>query len=666
MTSATTPSARARLAAGLTAHREGRYAEAHALYRAALVDDPGLGEASLGIGIIHLQSRRFDLAEAFLSRASRSPDVEPARVHYHHGMLLEAVGAPDAAIVAHHRAILSDASYEPPYRPLAGLLLARGHRRDAATVWTAYGRMRFRHRSPELAQEAYRAAIAIDPECDAAHLALAPLLRFFGRPDEARSAYSNVLARDPDHVGARLGLCMAHLEIIHPTEAATHAAHDAYIRELATLHGRATLATPAALAAAEPAVGDCKPFYLSYHGLNDRDAQRLYGDVVGRIMAHALPAYVTPVRPKADPDRRRLRVGFVTAYLYEHSVTKLFTGWAERLDRSRFETFVYQLGGGGDAYTARFRDRATGFRLGLPDTAAWAAAIRADELDALIYLDVGMGGQEVRLAALRLAPVQAMAWGHPISSGLPTMDYFLSSALMEPFNGEDHYTERLVRLPNLSIHYEPVTHPADATFHRAEVGVGDDDVVFICCQSLFKYLPRYDRVYPDIARRLPRARFVFIRHHLPEVTAVFRARLETAFAAAGMNADDHCRLAERVPRDRFGAYLAMGDVYLDSIGWSGGNTTLEAMAFDRPAVTLAADLMRGRHSTGILRRLGLDAFVAHSVEEYVDKAVALGADPGERRRVSEHIARHKHLLYRDEEPVRALERFLVEAVRERA
>ena len=68
----------------------------------------------------------------------------------------------------------------------------------------------------------------------------------------------------------------------------------------------------------------------------------------------------------------------------------------------------------------------------------------------------------VNLAAQRLAPVQCSSWGHPETSGFPTIDYFLSSELMEPRNGKDHYSEELVLLPNLSVYLEPAEIPTQA------------------------------------------------------------------------------------------------------------------------------------------------------------------------------------------------------------
>ena len=94
---------------------------------------------------------------------------------------------------------------------------------------------------------------------------------------------------------------------------------------------------------------------------------------------------------------------------------------------------------------------------------------------------------------------------------MPTLDYFLSSDLMEPPDADDHYSERLIRLPNLSIYYEPLEE-TPAAMSRSELGLRDDAAVFWCGQSLFKYLPQYDRVFAEIAARVGDCQFVFIRY----------------------------------------------------------------------------------------------------------------------------------------------------------
>ena len=107
-----------------------------------------------------------------------------------------------------------------------------------------------------------------------------------------------------------------------------------------------------------------------------------------------------------------------------------------------------------------------------------------------------------QLAAQRLAPAQCNSWGHPDTSGFPTLDYYLSADLMEPPNGQEHYSERLIRLPNLSIYYdEPDAQPIARSCE--DLGLCPQDTKFWCGQSLFKYLPQYDSVFPRIARGKP-------------------------------------------------------------------------------------------------------------------------------------------------------------------
>ena len=138
-----------------------------------------------------------------------------------------------------------------------------------------------------------------------------------------------------------------------------------------------------------------------------------------------------PLRPG-----EKIRVGFASAHLHMHSVSKTHGGWISELDRSRFTVFGYQFSPSRDAVSDRLAACCDGFVRGMGDVAAWRARILADAPHALIYLDIGMEQTAVRLAALRLAPVQCTTWGHPDTSGLPTIDYYLSSEAMEPPDGD--------------------------------------------------------------------------------------------------------------------------------------------------------------------------------------------------------------------------------------
>src|ERR1700674_4929626 len=157
-----------------------------------------------------------------------------------------------------------------------------------------------------------------------------------------------------------------------------------------------------------------------------------------------------------------------------------------------------------------------------------------------MFPEIGMGPVATQLAVQRLAAVQCTSWGHPVTSGFPTIDYFISSDLMEPAGAANHYSEQLVRLPNLSIYYE---HPdvRAVSIDRADLGLRPGAVVYWCCQSLPKYLPQFDAVFARIAAEVSDCQFTFIEFGGGKgVTEMFRARLAHAFKAVGLDAGDYC------------------------------------------------------------------------------------------------------------------------------
>jgi protein O-GlcNAc transferase len=236
---------------------------------------------------------------------------------------------------------------------------------------------------------------------------------------------------------------------------------------------------------------------------------------------------------------------------------------------------------------------------------------------------------------------------------------------MEPADGQDHYTEQLVRLPNLSFHYEP-PETSHAAIERSTLGMRSTATAFWCGQSLFKYLPQFDEVFARIAREHADCQFVFIGHHaVPEVTLLFRQRLERAFAAVGLKAADHCVFLPRLDPHKFAAAIGCCDIILDSIGWSGCNSTFESLHHHLPIVTMAGRLMRGRHTMAILRMMNVTETITETLDDYVATAVRLATDADWRRQVSARMAAGRDAVYRDRACIEALEAFLSRVTQQR-
>jgi predicted O-linked N-acetylglucosamine transferase (SPINDLY family) len=137
-----------------------------------------------------------------------------------------------------------------------------------------------------------------------------------------------------------------------------------------------------------------------------------------------------------------LRVGVVTQYFWDHSIwTAIVRGWFDHLDRGRFALYAFHLGEGDDEQTSVARARAAHFEQGGRGLRLWVEAIQRQQLDVIVYPNIGNDPVALKLACLRLAPVQVTTWGHPETTGLPTLDYYLSAEDMEPAGAENNYTK---------------------------------------------------------------------------------------------------------------------------------------------------------------------------------------------------------------------------------
>jgi predicted O-linked N-acetylglucosamine transferase (SPINDLY family) len=254
--------------------------------------------------------------------------------------------------------------------------------------------------------------------------------------------------------------------------------------------------------------------------------------------------------------------------------------------------------------------------------------------------------------------MQCTSWGHPETSGLPTIDYFLSSEMMEPPEADEHYSEKLVRLPNLSFHYTPL-EVREVDLNRDTFGLRPKAVLYHCCQSLYKHLPQHDEVFPRIAQAAGDCQFMFVSYpNIRSVVEQFRSRIIRAFKRFHMDAKEHIVFLPPLAPEQYQGLNRLADIYLDTIGWSGCNSILEALSCNLPVVTLPSSLMRGREGLAIYEMMGMKDTVAGTLDEYVSLAVRLGKDSGWRQEISEKIASRKHLVYYDRECIRGLEDFL--------
>ena len=399
---------------------------------------------------------------------------------------------------------------------------------------------------------------------------------------------------------------------------------------------------------AQALLGSAPHFALAYLGQADVDLHRRCAALLGRLLACATGAAL-PQRPLRRISRRRRRIALVSRFLREHAVTRAWGEALLSLPREDFELCVLYADDRRDAVTARFRERADVYFDGDHAYPVWSQRLWQLDADVVLFLDLGLSQIGQALALGRYAPVQATTWAHPVTSGMPNVDFFLSSDLAEPADANLHYSERLVRLPHLGGHFPA----ADALPEAPRSGPPQ----LVCAQALKKLHPLHDHVFARIARECPDARFSLLTNAPAHQAEGFRRRLESRLRSEGVD-PARFRVEAALAPAEYRQALSRADVVLDSFDFSGGITSLDALGLGRPIVTLPGALLRGRQTLAMLRRLDLAECIARDLDDYVAQAVRLAADSGARQRFARELRERRGLLFGDRQVDRALAQFL--------
>lgn len=498
------------------------------------------------------------------------------------------------------------------------------------------------------ATEALRRVVDAAPAFDEARHELHKLLCEAGRIDEARALFTGALTP-----GKRLRLA---LTSVPPIPASTAQIVEARSKLEAELD---TLAAEAPRIPDPRGEVDATTFYLSYHGLPNRTLNeklaRLYLAVHPEL-AWTAPHCAAP-RPKSD----RLRVGIISRYLYEHSIGRTTRGLVTMLDRKRFElTAIFIPPVPNDEYSRAIAASAAR-TLVLPSTLAGSRdAIAQLELDVLFYQDIGMDPFTYFLAFARLAPVQCVSFGHPDTTGIPNLDWYISLERFEPLGADAQYSERLWRIAevgNLAYYYHPARGFKPPS--REELGLPPSARLYTCPQALQKLHPDFDRLLAEILRSDGDARLVLVELGHQAWPPILMERLRKSMP----DVIDRVVMLPPMKHERFLGLLAASDVVLDTPHFNGYNSSLEAFAVGTPIVTRPGPMQRMRHTAGMYGAMGIEGLCALSDDEYVRLALEIARNAEKRAEYSRAIRQREAALFEDLRVVRGYEAFFDSACR---
>lgn len=622
-----------------------QYLEAIAAYDEVIKLNPSYAEAHINRSIV-LQGigRHEEALEGFQKALAIAPQM--ASVYYGLGNLLRETGKRDEAIRALEKAM---ALAGPDDRELRGL------------ICNNLGIIMSDSAQYMKAETYFKEALACAPETAKYLYNFSIALRNQGRQRECLELLRRALEIDPLYVEARWAYAMVHIPLLFDRGDDLMESRRAFVRQLEELD-RWFDQSHVDLGA--QAVGTGQPFFIAYQEENNRDILMKYGTLCARLMKNWSDKKLTPYLHKSHTRRSSpIKVGIVSAHFFDHSVWRaLIKGWLLYLDPKQIEIHLFNTGLHQDSETEWAKSHSASFQVIGWDLEKSARAILEKDIDILIYPDIGMDPLVVKLASLRLCSVQMVTWGHPETSGLPTIDYYISAEAFEPPEADGYYSEKLIRLSHLGCCYQPISlsvHPPDLE----QLGIKKGVPLLLSPGLSFKYSsPRHDHVFVDIVRKIGSCQIVFFRTH-DFLSNRLHLRIKAAFEEAGLRFEDSCVFIPVQKQNFFMGLMQEADVFLDVIGFSGFNTCIQAVECGLPVVTREGRFMRSRLASGILHRMGLSELVVASNKAYVDKVVELVKKPAYRDRMRKDMIERRACLFDDHVPIKELQKLFMNLAR---
>lgn len=397
-------------------------------------------------------------------------------------------------------------------------------------------------------------------------------------------------------------------------------------------------------------------FYLAYQGKQDRILNEKLSILYQAIFA----PHLTPVtQTSSKSPSEKISIGFISKFLdREHTIKKLTQGIIQSLTRDKFQITVFSVSA--STQTALkvqelcTHDSDQYYSLSYHQGQKAVNTIQNCKLDILFYTDIGMEPFTYWLAHHRLATTQCVTWGHPVTTGIPTIDYFISSKLIEPENPQENYSETLVQLNQLPALYKKPQQRSTGIYNRSAFQLPEQANIYLCPQSLYKIHPDFDMILQGILSSDQNGIIVFICHTSPEVNQQLLNRLEK-----NLTPENFKRIAmlPHLSQEQFQQLLCCATVMLDPLHFGGGNTNYEAFAVGLPVITQPGSLMRGRIALGCYKQMEIADCIATSPEEYIRLAVNVGSNPELREQIHQTILQQQHLLFDNQRVIQELEAF---------
>ena len=587
---------------GKSHQKKGELDEARAVYAAVLEAFPNNKRAKLALASLD-QPKEFDRLISLYS-AGRTQDVilegTPLLEEFGSSFVLwnilgaahKANGQLDNAMAAYERAVSLKPDYAVAYYNMGNALKDQGKLEDAMA--------------------AYERAVSLKPDYADAYYNMGGMLQERGKLEDAIAAYERALSLKPDYAAAEA-------QMLHQRQ---HVCDFSISPLLSDASARLGITTEMVA-----------PFAaLSWLDNPEHQLQRSKAWVAETYKQSSLPV---PARPKIR--RKRLKIGYFSADLYDHATMHLMAGLLRHHTAEQFEVFAYSYGRN---KSDNWSKKASGSVDHFFDVAGQSDSQISDlarEHGLAIAIDLKGYTMHTRsgIFQYRLAPIQINYLGYPGSMGADFIDYIIADPVVIAADQRQFYSEKVIFLPHSYQPNDNTREIARTDTTRADFGLPEHAFVFCCFNNNYKISSSEFDIWMRLLNKVPGS-----------VLWLLKAN---KWAEQNLKREAHTRgvdpgrlvFAEKVTHAEHLARHKHADLFVDTFNYNAHTTASDALWGGLPVVTKQGKQFAARVAASLLGSVGLSELITNSEEEYEKMILDLAMRPQRLAEIKLKLAKNR-------------------------
>ena len=393
-------------------------------------------------------------------------------------------------------------------------------------------------------------------------------------------------------------------------------------------------------------------FFLSYNNENNLPILKTFTENIVKVY----PELSLNLNLKYSTKSSKIRIGFVSEFLTDHTIGKLFSNLILDLDPNKFDVIVFHSLNTKEGFIKKIIDlkiRTISLPLLLNDK---IKILKAEHLDIIFYPDIGMSGDLYYLTFYRLAKFQINSLGHPETSGNKNIDFFISNQMSELVEADDFYSEKLIKFNNFNIYCNSL----ESSNKGVSLNFPENKNIYFCPQTIFKLVPEFDEIIKNITNLDKKSVICFIKDPFNHQYKIFLQRLKNK----GVNLDQ-ILIIDRLSEKEFINLSAQADILLDPLYFGAGNSFIETFLNPCPLITHPSKFLRSRIAMGLYKQLNIEnPPVYNSIDDYIFNAVEIVNDKKKNILIREQIFEKSKFFFRNKEVLNEYENFFLNIMHE--